>query len=359
MRAHVPDPDAFTVDLPTTRLACLAWGEGPPVVLVHGFPDTARTWDRVGPHLASRGFRAVAPFTRGIAPSPVPPDGDYGSDRLGRDVLELIEALGAGPAVVVGHDFGASAVYSAAGLGPERLRGLVAVAIPHPATIRPTLGKLWGVRHFLTHRLPGAAKRFARDDFAQIRVLYERWSPGFPWPDDELEAARNAYAAPGSLDAALAYYRALSPSLPAGQRARLAVPSLIVGGLTDGVATTSDFEASRTRFTGPSTSGCCPGATSSTASTPSRSSPPSTPSSTACRPDDRPGAERPPRHCAPRGSPRQADAAYAPEAHSGVRPTAAEPPGRPHRRGSDPPPPARVGYAPRPGRHPHVVVQRR
>jgi len=252
VRTYVPDPDAFEVDTAAGSFACLGWGEGPLVVLVHGFPDTARTWDLVGPRIAEQGFRVVAPFTRGIAPTPVPADGDYRNDRLGQDVLDLIEALGETSAIVVGHDFGASAAYAAAGLGgPERVRKLVTVAIPHPATLKPGLGVLWGARHFLTHKLPGAPGRFAAHDFAQMRVLYERWSPGFDWPDAELEHAKNSYSAPGCCDAAMGYYRALALAPSPGLRARIGSPTLIVGGETDGVARAADFEASRSRFTGP------------------------------------------------------------------------------------------------------------
>ncbi len=252
MRTHVPETDVHRVRANGIDFGCLRWGDtGPLVLLVHGFPDTAHTWGVVGPRVAAAGFRVVAPFTRGIAPSSIPADGDYSSDTLGRDVLALIDALGEQKAIVVGHDFGASAVYSAGGLGADKIHKLVGVAIPHPAAIRPRLSLLWGARHFVTHRLPGAHGRFAKDDYAQIRTLYERWSPAFAWPDTEFEAARNAYSAPGSGEAAMAYYQFVSPTLPPGQRERIPVPSLVVGGLSDGVATTADFEASRRRFTGP------------------------------------------------------------------------------------------------------------
>jgi pimeloyl-ACP methyl ester carboxylesterase len=221
------------------------------VVLVHGFPDTARTWDVVGPRVASAGFRVLAPYTRGIAPSSAPADGDYASDTLGRDILALIGAAGHEQAVVVGHDFGASAAYSAAGLGPTKVRKLVTVAIPHPASIKPTLGKLWSVRHFVSHRLPGAAKRFASKDFAEIRTLYQRWSPGFEWPDSELEHAKNSYSAPGGTQRALDYYKFITPTPPEGHRVRLPMPSLVVGGDSDGAMAAADFEGSKARFTGP------------------------------------------------------------------------------------------------------------
>lgn len=251
MRTHVPDPDVIQIEANGLELAALTWGgSGPLVLMIHGFPDTPRTWDVVGPRVAAAGFRVVAPYTRGIAPSQAPVGDAYDSDTLGTDVLALIEALGEAQAIVVGHDFGASAAYSAAGLQPERVRKLVTVAIPHPASLRPSLRKLWGVRHFFTHRLPGAARRFAAHDFAQVRTLYERWSPGFDWPDSELEAVKNAYAAEGCTRAALGYYRALSVSVPPGLRARIEVPSLVVGGRTDGVADEADFRRSVQRFRG-------------------------------------------------------------------------------------------------------------
>lgn len=250
MRSYTPPADVRMVQVGALKLACLEWGtSGPLVLLVHGFPDTARSWDQVGPLLAEAGFRVVAPFTRGVAPSQIPADGAYDADTLGGDLLGLIEALGEERALVVGHDFGAAAAYAAAGLAPERLIKLVTVAIPHPATLKPNLSLAWGARHFLTLRLPGAAGRFAKGDFHGMRVLYERWSPTHDWPDEEFEAARNSYSAPGSCAAALSYYRFINaPSK--GMAARISTSTLIIGGREDGVAREENFEASRSRFTG-------------------------------------------------------------------------------------------------------------
>ncbi|MEM6930173.1 MAG: alpha/beta hydrolase [Myxococcota bacterium] len=252
-RIHVPDPAVTLVELLEVELACLTWGpsDGPLVVLVHGFPETPHTWRAIAPRLAAEGFWVVAPYTRGIAPSTRPRTGRYDSDALGRDIAALIGALGASQAIVIGHDFGAVAAYTAAALWPDRVGKLVTVGLPHPATLRPTLGKLWSGRHLLSHRLPGAAARMARHDFARIRTLYERWSPAFAWADGDFEAAKNAYAAPGCLEAALGYYRDWHPFVfGAGLQAPIAVPTLIVGGTSDGSLDAADFEASRRRFTG-------------------------------------------------------------------------------------------------------------
>jgi pimeloyl-ACP methyl ester carboxylesterase len=234
-------------------LHCLTWGDeaAPLVLLVHGFPDTAHTWDVVGPRVADAGFRVVAPNTRGIHPSAIPADGDYGSDTLAGDLLAIADALGRDQVILVGHDFGASAVYSAAGLFPDRVRKLVAMAIPHPATVKPTPRFLWGARHFLANRMPWAAAKLRRNDFAQIREFYERWSPDFDWPESAFAETKESYRHPGVAEAALAYYRFIGPKIPVGQRTKLAMPTLIVGGLTDGVCIEEDFEKSRRRFTVP------------------------------------------------------------------------------------------------------------
>jgi pimeloyl-ACP methyl ester carboxylesterase len=252
VRSYTPPADTHKVQARGLDFAYLQWGtEGPLLLAVHGFPDTARTWDCIGPALAADGYRVVAPFTRGYAPSTVPPDGRYDSDTLGDDLVALIEALGASSAIVMGHDWGAAAAYSAAARHPEQVQALITAAIPHPAAIWPRPRLLWAVRHFLALRLPGAAARFAADDFAGLRTLYERWSPTHDWPDTEMEEARNSFSAPGSLYAALGYYRALSPRPPPGHRTQISVPTLIIGGRDDGIVTAADFASSSSRFSGP------------------------------------------------------------------------------------------------------------
>src|SRR5512134_2669471 len=90
-------------------VAYLAAGDdGPLAICLHGFPDTARTWRHLLPALADAGYRAVAPWLRGYAPTGVPTDGWYQNGALVRDAVELHAALGGGAdAVVIGHDWGA------------------------------------------------------------------------------------------------------------------------------------------------------------------------------------------------------------------------------------------------------------
>src|ERR1700733_5245221 len=108
------------------RFAYLEDGSGPLVLMLHGFPDTAHTWDDLRPRIAAKGYRAVSPFMRGYHPTAIP-DRDADQETLARDALALIEALGADDAVIIGHDWGAAAAYGAAGLGRERVTKLFAV----------------------------------------------------------------------------------------------------------------------------------------------------------------------------------------------------------------------------------------
>jgi len=225
--------------------ACLEEGQGPLVLLLHGFPDTAHTWDRTRPALAAAGFRAVSPFMRGYAPTEIPGDADYRLDTLARDVAALVEALGAERAILVGHDWGASAAYGAAVLSPERVRFLVTVAIPHPASLRPSPLVLWKARHFFSLRGRRAAERMRADDFAQVDELIRRWSPAWQVPDGESSAVKRAFASPGCLEAALGYYRALGLRLPASQRGRIRAPAVAFAGATDFALRPAAFERAR------------------------------------------------------------------------------------------------------------------
>lgn len=224
--------------------------DGPLCLFVHGFPDTPRTWEHALPVAARLGFRAVAPFTRGYAPTEIPKEEDFGSDTLGRDLLEIASALGAEKFVLVGHDWGASAGYSAAGLDPDRIRLLVTVGIPHPASIVPTPKLVWTVRHFFTLRPRGKAASMRKDGMALIDELVQRWSPAWKVPAGETDAVKASLSQPGSLEAALGYYRAISPVTPAGQRKRVTCPAVAFAGTDDNIAV-SAYERARSRYTGP------------------------------------------------------------------------------------------------------------
>jgi pimeloyl-ACP methyl ester carboxylesterase len=225
------------------KFALLEEGSGPLVLLLHGFPDTPDTWRQLRPELAQRGWRAVSPFMRGYAPTEIPRTPAYDSDTLGRDVLGLIEALGEKRAVVVGHDWGADAAYAAAIQDPSRIRLLVTMAIPHPASLRPTPRMLWAGRHFFSLRRRSAAAMVRRNDFAHVDELVRRWSPKWRFGDYENAAVKSVFKQPGSLDAALGYYRALRPA----RRRLVMVPTVSFAG-DDDVLNAAEFERARPLF---------------------------------------------------------------------------------------------------------------
>jgi pimeloyl-ACP methyl ester carboxylesterase len=223
-------------------------GSGPLVVLVHGFPDTPHGWADTRDVLNEAGYRTVIPYLRGYHPDTIVPGRSYGRDAIGEDLVLLLDALGEQEAVLVGHDWGAASVYSAAAQFPERVRAMCAVAIPHPSLIKPAPAALWRARHFITLRFPTAAKRMAADDFAHVDELMSRWAPYWSGPDRDAAAreVKIAFSNPQVLDAALAWYRAVRP----GGMARITVPGLVVGGTTD-IVPPDLFRQTPERFTAP------------------------------------------------------------------------------------------------------------
>jgi pimeloyl-ACP methyl ester carboxylesterase len=237
-----------TVQANGLRFAYLEEGQGPLVLLVHGFPDTAHTWDRALPAIAAAGFRAVAPFTRGYHPTEIPGDDAYDTETLGKDLLALIEALGAESAIVVGHDWGASAAYSAAALGPARVKLLVTLAIPHPRSIKPTPSLLWTLRHFAVLRGKGGAATLRANDFAYVDTLVKRWSRTWDMPAGETERVKTAFREPGVAEAACAYYRDQSLRQPPSMKLPITVPSVAFAG-TDDMIKPRAYEKARHCFT--------------------------------------------------------------------------------------------------------------
>ncbi len=193
----------------------LAWGDpsDPLALLVHGYPDTAWTWRHLGPHLAERGWHAVAPFTRGYAPTDLAPDDRYRvSDQAG-DLLALHEALGGDErAALVGHDWGAVATWAVTSTEPDRFGSYVAMSVPPPAAIVEPLRSLktlpvaarqvamsW---YFLLNQLPESERTLGR----VIPKLWRDWSPAYDASED-LEYVFESLAGPGRRRAALRYYR--------------------------------------------------------------------------------------------------------------------------------------------------------
>ncbi len=213
-------------------------GEGPLVVMWHGFPDTPHGWLPAASKVAAAGYRTVVPWLRGYHPDTIVAGRGYDARTLGKDSIALLDALGEQNAVLVGHDWGASLVYATAALAPERTRAIVPIAIPHPSLLPRDPSVLWGARHFVSLKLPWAARSTRSGNFAYLDELYRRWAPNWDGPDREqaLADVKECYRDPRSLDGALNYYRALSPTLPKELVRPPSVRGLLVCGTVDIVA---------------------------------------------------------------------------------------------------------------------------
>jgi len=163
------------------EFAYLEEGDGPLVVLLHGFPDTAHTWSHQLPAVAAAGYRAVAPYLRGYPPTEIPKDGFFDRGTLATDIAELIRALGGGgPVHLIGQDWGASITYSVLAAFPELIRRAVVMAVPHPARTATSLLDPKQVHrsfHWWFFQLPNLPERaLAANDFAFVDYLWEYWS---------------------------------------------------------------------------------------------------------------------------------------------------------------------------------------
>ncbi len=189
----------------------LEQGTGPLAICLHGFPDSARSWQYLLPELAAAGYRAVAPWTRGYYPTGVAPDGLYQSGVRAVDACRLHETLGGDrDAVIIGHDFGAGAANSAATMEPDRWSKVVMMSVPPYSRFRPALfdyaqSRRSSYMFFFQHPLSEAV--LPHQDWAYIRGLWADWSPGLDG-SEHIEHFIESVSPTGHLQAALGYYRA-------------------------------------------------------------------------------------------------------------------------------------------------------
>jgi pimeloyl-ACP methyl ester carboxylesterase len=191
-------------------------GEGPAVLLLHGFPDTGDVWRHQVPALAAAGLRAIVPDLRGRGGSERPQAvAAYALPELVADATGILDALGVERAHIVGHDWGAALAWALAALAPERVDRLVVISVGFPGAVRPdrrTLEQGWYRLLFL---FPQAEDVLLRDDAYLLRTL----SAGAPDADRYLELLTE----PEALTAGLAWYRANAPveNLPGADTPRL------------------------------------------------------------------------------------------------------------------------------------------
>jgi pimeloyl-ACP methyl ester carboxylesterase len=220
--------------------------DGPLALCLHGFPDSAHTWRHLLPTLAGLGYHAVAPFSRGYAPTAVPPDESYQLGALVADAVALHDALGGDDrAVLIGHDWGAMTCYGAIAFAPDRWRRAVTLAVPPTGSLGAAFLEYAQLRrsfYMFLFQTPLAEAAVSAADFAFIDGLWRDWSPGYPAATD-VELAKGCLRDPANLTAAIGYYRAMFdparhlPRYAAEQAATTTVaggPVLYLHGAADG-----------------------------------------------------------------------------------------------------------------------------
>lgn len=303
---HGPDPtrddppDTVRVEANGLTFACRYRGDGDRLALcLHGFPDDPATFDPLLERLAAAGFTAVAPYVRGYGPTDAAPDWDYSPGALARDAVALADALAAefgrlgedsrdgdgnddggdgngddtgsrtADPILVGHDWGAVAGYAVGRVAPDRYSHVVAMAVP-PAFAGRMLRsprqwlRSWYVGFFQLPWLPERALR-ARE-FTLVERLWRRWSPGWDYPDERIASVRATFRSPGTVPAALAYYRqfgrGLVGSLVGGSGGGdesdgdgpppIGTPTLVLAGADDGCIGAGLFDGADEAIAAPS-----------------------------------------------------------------------------------------------------------
>jgi pimeloyl-ACP methyl ester carboxylesterase/ketosteroid isomerase-like protein len=264
----VAAPEPITIEARGMSFAALAWGDpsAPLALMIHGYPDTAWTWRHLGPYLAERGWRAVAAFTRGYAPTELAADDSYLIADQAADIVALHKELGGdGRAVLIGHDWGAAALWEVTARAPSRFARYVAMAVPPPLAMVKPFASLrtvpLGARqsrmswYFLYNLLPGSERGLDR----VIPKLWRDWSPGYDAADD-LAYVFESLRGRGRRRAALRYYRNnFEGGLKATFRIKPGAPALYLHGEQDGCMDATLIELAPDAFAPGSRSDTLPG----------------------------------------------------------------------------------------------------
>lgn len=241
MSTNVPELRHGYADLSEVRLHYVEAGEGPLVVLLHGFPEFWYAWRAQIPALTAAGFRVVAPDMRGYNLSSRPRGVDaYAMRRLTGDVRELIAERGAERAMLAGHDWGAAVAWATAMDHPEVVQRLAILNVPHPRRMLQGLRTARQARkswYMFFYQLPWLPERYVshnrwqgfRDNFAHDA------RPG-AFSAADIERYVEAWSRPGAGTAMINYYRATfrqTPQRTAAGIRPIDAPTLVIWGQRD------------------------------------------------------------------------------------------------------------------------------
>jgi len=246
-------------------------GDGPVVVLLHGFPYDIHAYNEVSARLVQAGCRCIVPYLRGYGPTrfldaATPRSGEQAA--LGADLLALLDALNIPKAILAGYDWGGRAACVVAALWPERVTGLVScdpgyniqdIASANTPASPETERRLW--YQFYLHGERGRAGLAAnRAEFC--RLLWKLWSPTWPFAESTFTDTAQSFENPDFVDVVVHSYRhryGLAPSDPGysfiqerlAQKPQITVPAVILAGADDGVSSKRDERCAVKGFAGP------------------------------------------------------------------------------------------------------------
>jgi pimeloyl-ACP methyl ester carboxylesterase len=223
--------------------------DGELVLLLHGFPQTARAWIGQVERLGTLGWRAVAPNLRGFAPSALPKEvGQYAQKCVREDVFAMADQLGADQFHLVGHDLGGIVAWDIACRYPDRIRTLAVASTPHLAAFAAGLeSQQQPLPPFELFRQPGVAEELMlADNGAALRASYSGLDPAV------IVGYVEHFTSPGVLTGALNHFRAFDynhwRALPAAS-----IPTLFVWGSEDPYLARATAHATNEHVTGPYT----------------------------------------------------------------------------------------------------------
>lgn len=258
-----------TARTPLLDIAYLESGptNGPPVILLHGWPSDVHDWDGVAPTLAHEGFRVLMPWLRGLGPTrfldaATPRSGQQAA--LGADLRDFMDALQVPSATLAGYDWGGRAACVVAALWPERVRGLVTITgynIQHiPSAGRPMEPeqehRYWYQWYFHTERGRAGLIQNRRDI---AKLLWQLWSPNWHFEDATLDATAASFDNPDFVAVTVHSYRHRYGNVPGdpayddierrlAERPTIPVPTVVLHGGSDGVGPPHQSENAARHF---------------------------------------------------------------------------------------------------------------
>jgi pimeloyl-ACP methyl ester carboxylesterase len=201
------------IETPTLRIAYEARGpaDGPPVLLLHGWPDDASTYAEVAPHLHAQGFRTIAPWLRGFGETSFRSRDTMRSGEIvamAQDALDLLDALKIKQCAVVGHDWGARIAYALAICFPERVSKIVAMSVGWSpgelATPDLEQTRLYWYQWFMATARGSEAVH--RDGKAFARIMWDTWAPEGWYSEDEFARTAKSFENPDWADVTVHSY---------------------------------------------------------------------------------------------------------------------------------------------------------